>query len=125
MGRPLAERAISSAQPVLTRRYSAEERAILSGGTADAWGQESWQTARDFVYPTAFRPPALRGRAAQGNHSDPGDIERALPVAEQRITQLGSGLQPCWTRRSRRASGRAGATLSSRSLSYRDPSLRA
>ena len=86
---PLAERAISSAQPVLTRRYSAEERATLGGKTADEWGRESWQTARDFVYPEAFDRPPCEGELPKETTLTQEDIVRALPVAERRITQAG------------------------------------
>lgn len=49
----LAERAISTPPP-LVRRYSAEERAALAGGTVEDWSRESWQVARDTVYASAY-----------------------------------------------------------------------
>jgi hypothetical protein len=86
---PLAERAISSADPPLVRRYSAAERAELAGGDPDQWGYESWELARRFVYFQAFdRDPceaALPARAALGQE----DIGAALPIANRRIVQAG------------------------------------
>lgn len=86
---PLAERAISSARPALVRAYSAEERAALAGGTPADWGRESWQTARDFVYPNAFDEAPCDGELPQSTALTQDDIEAALPVAERRITQAG------------------------------------
>lgn len=87
---PLAERAISDPADPVARRYTAEERKTLAGGTPDDWGRESWEIARSFVYPTAFdtddvcaRP--LPERAALSQE----DIVRAVPVARQRVVQAG------------------------------------
>mgnify|MGYP002842069004 CR=1 FL=1 len=63
---PLAERAITSARPSLVRRYTAAERAELAGGTPADWGRESWETARDFVYPNAFGRSPLDGPLPDG-----------------------------------------------------------
>jgi hypothetical protein len=86
----LAERAISAADPPLVRRYTDAERAALGGGTAADWGRESWQAARDFVYPNAF------GRTPGDSGPPPGEatlsqdaIAAAVPIAERRVTQAG------------------------------------
>lgn len=49
----LAERSISDG-PNLVRRYSAAEKAQLSGGTIADWGQESWEMSRNLAYATAL-----------------------------------------------------------------------
>ncbi len=90
---PLAERAITSAQPALIRRYSVAERAELAGGTTDDWGRESWQIARDLIYPTAYDVPQngdicgreLPERAAFTQE----DINAQLSASQRRITQAG------------------------------------
>lgn len=85
----LAERAITSGPDEVVRRYSPPERAELGGGTPVDWGRESWQIARDFVYPNAFdRDPCvgdLPGEAALTQE----DIVEAVPVARRRIQQAG------------------------------------
>lgn len=81
----LAERAISSANPPLVRRYSATERAELGGGTPADWGRESWELAKDFVYPNAFGDAPLSDKAALTQEA----IAAAVPVADRRIAQAG------------------------------------
>src|SRR3546814_67700 len=85
----LAERAITSAQPQLVRRYSDEEHAALAGGNAADWGRESWQAARDFVYPNAFDRDACAGELPGETALTQEDIVLALPVAQRRIQQAG------------------------------------
>jgi hypothetical protein len=87
---PLAERAISDPADPVARRYTAEERKTLAGGTPDDWGRESWEIARSLVYPTAFdtddvcaRPLPERTALSQE------DIVRAVPIARQRVVQAG------------------------------------
>lgn len=86
----LAERAITSAEPPLVRRYSAEERAALAGGVPADWGRESWELARDFVYANAL------GRAPVPGEQPPlpvtltqEAIVAAIPVSQRRIVQAG------------------------------------
>ena len=87
---PLAERAITSAEVPLVRRYTAEERAELGGGTPADWGRESWQTSRDFVYPEAFdRPPCDGEDLPDETALTQEDILRAIPVSQRRVTQAG------------------------------------
>ena len=86
----LAERAISSAQPPLVRRYSPAERARLAGGTPDDWGRESWQIARDTVYPEAFDQDACdEGKLPEKGELTQDDIVRAIPVVQRRVEQAG------------------------------------
>lgn len=85
---PLAERAITGEPPVV-RRYSAAERAELAGGIPDDWGRESWQTARDIVYPNAFDRSACEGELPDTTALTQEDIVAAVPVARQRVVQAG------------------------------------
>lgn len=86
---PLAERAISSSEDPLVRRYSADERAGLGGGTPADWGRESWQLARDFVYPNAFDQAACPAQLPSETALTQEDIVDALPVVRQRVRQAG------------------------------------
>ncbi|MBD58692.1 MAG: endonuclease [Citromicrobium sp.] len=86
---PLAERAISSARPALVRRYSATERAALAGGDPADWGRESWETARDFVYPNAFNCDPCTDPLPAETALTQADIEAAIPVSQRRVTQAG------------------------------------
>ena len=87
---PLAERAITSSSVPLVRRYSAEERAELGGGSPADWGRESWETSRDFVYPNAFdRPPCEGEDLPDETALTQEDIERAIPIAQRRVVQAG------------------------------------
>jgi len=90
---PLAERAITSTERPIARRYSAAERAEYGGGSAADWGRESWQTARDFVYATAFDVDPCAGESESDLSDETAltqeDIERAIPVAQRRIRQAG------------------------------------
>lgn len=86
---PLAERAITSARPSLVRRYSAAEKASIATGTAPDWGRESWQLARDFVYPTAFDREVCGPELPDETALSQEDIERAIPHSQQRIRQAG------------------------------------
>ncbi|WP_379545414.1 S1/P1 nuclease [Qipengyuania sp. DSG2-2] len=86
---PLAERAITAARPALVRRYSAAERAELgTGGPAD-WGRESWQIARDFIYPRAFGCDPCEGDLPEETALTQEDIAASIPIAERRVTQAG------------------------------------
>jgi len=86
---PLAERAITSARPSLVRHYTAAERAELAGGTPADWGRESWETARDFVYPNAFDRSPLKGPLPDETALTQEAIEAAIPVSQRRVTQAG------------------------------------
>ena len=85
----LAERAITAADPPLVRRYSATEHASLAGGGPADWGRESWQLARDFVYPNAFDRSPLEGEMPDEAALTQEDIAAAVPVVERRVTQAG------------------------------------
>ncbi|VWX49685.1 S1/P1 nuclease [Novosphingobium sp. 9U] len=90
----MTERAISSARPTLVRQYDAAERTRMQTGTPEDWLRESWQIARDFLYPQAFGgtvPCATGGKGEEPRQvtwPEPA-IEASLPVVQQRIEQAG------------------------------------
>lgn len=87
---PLAERAISDPADPVVRRYSPAERAELGGGTAVDWGRESWQIARDFIYPTAFETDNVCEVDLPMNVTLSQEaIIAGVPVARRRVVQAG------------------------------------
>ncbi|MFM7377707.1 MAG: S1/P1 nuclease [Erythrobacter sp.] len=87
---PLAERAISDPADPVARRYTAEERVALAGGTPDDWGRESWEIARSFVYPTAFDTADVCSQPLPGKTAlTQEDIVRGVPIARKRVVQAG------------------------------------
>jgi hypothetical protein len=90
----MAERAITSAQPPLVRRYDAAERASLGGGKPEDWLRESWQIARDFLYPQAFGGQIPCGDGKGGAEPklttwpEPA-IQASVPIVQKRIEQAG------------------------------------
>ena len=87
---PLAERAISDPADPVVRRYAPGERAELAGGTPEDWGRESWQIARDFIYPTAFdTADACAGDLPLQTALSQEDIVAAVPIARRRVVQAG------------------------------------
>lgn len=87
---PLAERAISDPADPVVRRYSAAERAELTGGTPDDWGRESWEIARSFVYPTAFDTDDVCAAPLPNETAlTQDDIIRGVPIAKRRVQQAG------------------------------------
>ena len=86
---PLAERAITSAEPAIVRRYSAAERAELTGGEAADWGRESWEAARAIVYTTAFDRDPCTGELPENGELTNEEIAAALPIAQRRVQQAG------------------------------------
>ena len=88
---PLAERAITTpSDGPIVRRYTAEDRARLGGGTAADWGRESWSISRTFVYPTAFDTENLcEGDLPAKTALTQEDIARGVPIARERVQQAG------------------------------------
>lgn len=86
---PLADRAITSAQPSLVRVYSEAEKAELAGGAPADWGRESWELSRDFVYPNAFDCSDCTGELPLETALTQEDIAAAIPVSQRRVTQAG------------------------------------
>lgn len=87
---PLAERAISDPADPVVRRYAPAERAALAGGTPEDWGRESWQIARDFIYPSAFdTADPCAGDLPLETALSQEDIVEAVPIARRRVVQAG------------------------------------
>jgi hypothetical protein len=87
---PLAEYAITAANPKVVRAYSAEERQELGGGSPADWGRESWQISRSFVYPTAFDTDNVcEQELPDVTVMTREDIERSRPIAARRVSQAG------------------------------------
>ncbi|KHK93443.1 S1/P1 nuclease [Novosphingobium malaysiense] len=86
---PEAERAISSANPPLVRRYSAAEKARFATGSVEDWARESWQVSRDFLYPAAFGTLPCAGDEADHVVWSNEAIEQAIPVVDERIERAG------------------------------------
>jgi hypothetical protein len=86
----MAERAISAAQPPLVRRYTAAERADLAGGKPEDWLRESWQIAKDFLYPQAFGGKIpCEGEEPKRTTWPESAIRASTPIIEKRIEQAG------------------------------------
>lgn len=87
---PLAERAISDPADPVVRRYAPAERAELGGGSPDDWGRESWEIARNFVYPTAFDTDDVCAAPLPPKTAlSQEDIVRGVPIAKRRVQQAG------------------------------------
>lgn len=86
---PLAERAISSAEPPLVRRYSPAERAGLGGGTPAEWGRESWALAREVAYAQAFDRDPCAGELPEEGALSQQEIVAAIPHSQRRVQQAG------------------------------------
>jgi hypothetical protein len=86
---PLAERAITTGDRPVVRRYDAQERGDLGGGEPADWGRESWQLARDFVYPNAFDKTACDNDLPDTTALTQEDIVEAIPIARRRVQQAG------------------------------------
>lgn len=86
---PLAERAITSGARPIVRRYSAAERGDLSGGRPADWGRESWQIARDVIYPLAFDTDPCAGELPKTTKLTQDDITAMVPIARRRVQQAG------------------------------------
>ncbi len=87
---PLAERAVTDPAHPVVRRYSAAELADLGGGDAADWGRESWQIAREFIYPTAFDTDEVcAGELPMKTVYTEEDIAKSVPIARRRVQQAG------------------------------------
>ncbi|MFC4294090.1 S1/P1 nuclease [Novosphingobium tardum] len=87
--RYLAERAVSSASPPLTRRYSAVERAAWGSGEVVDWSRESYELSRDLSYRGALKGDPCDGAAPHPVVLDEAAIEAALPAVRDRIARGG------------------------------------
>ncbi len=87
---PLAERAITTGDRPIVRRYSNAERTDLGGGTPADWGRESWKISRDIVYPTAFDTQDVCGQDLPNKTAlSQEDIVQGVPIARRRVQQAG------------------------------------
>ncbi|MEP2735604.1 MAG: S1/P1 nuclease [Erythrobacter sp.] len=86
---PLAERAITTGSRPTVRSYVGAERAELSGGTPEDWGRESWQLAREVVYPLAFDTDPCASELPMITQLSQEDIQIMLPHAKRRVQQAG------------------------------------
>jgi hypothetical protein len=83
----LAERAISQ-PPSSVRAYSAAERNAAWGGNVEDWSRESWQVARDVVYPSAAGE-AVCTPGDHPAHLDEATIARLVPIAREQVVRGG------------------------------------
>ncbi len=87
---PLAERAVSSAEPPLVRRYPAAERSALAEGGIPEWAEQSWSMSRQLVYARAFdRDPCAGGELPKDIVWTEADIEASLPDLRLQVTRAG------------------------------------
>lgn len=86
----IAEIAIRSAETPVVRAYSAQERVDLGGGNAAEWGRESWQIAREFIYPTFFETADVCDSVLPNSIMLNEDhVIASLPIARRRVQQAG------------------------------------
>lgn len=83
----LAERAIST-PPSLVRHYSAAERRPIQAGTVADWSRESWQVARDIVYPSALGRDPCKSSDARAK-LDAATIAALVPAARLQVERGG------------------------------------
>lgn len=83
----LAEHALS-APPPLVRLYSDAEKAELAGGTTTDWSRESWEIAKDVVYPAVMRDPC--GPTPKERVTlDNAKLEQLVPVVRKQVERGG------------------------------------
>jgi S1/P1 Nuclease len=83
----LAERAITT-PPSPVRAYSPTERAAIWGGSVTDWSRESWEVARDMVYPSAAGA-AVCTPGDHPAHLDEATIARLVPAAREQVVRGG------------------------------------
>jgi hypothetical protein len=88
----LADRALSTppggAQGLLAGTTQ-ESRAAMATGTPTDWARESWQIARDTVYPAATHAPACPPSAPADAGLDEAAIQRLIPVVRDQVLKGG------------------------------------
>ena len=84
---PLAERAITTG-PSLIRRYPAAEKAKLQAGTVTDWSRQSWEVAKDDVYPSVMGDKAC-GDEPSHVTMDEATIEKEVPIARLQVKRAG------------------------------------
>ena len=88
----LADRAISTAPggaKGLLAGSTPESRAAMAQGSVEDWARESWQIARDTVYPAATHAPACPPTAPADAGMDEAQIEALIPVVRAQVLKGG------------------------------------
>ncbi len=85
---PLAERSITDGTD-LVRRYSADERSQLAGGTSEDWSREAWTISRDSAYATAEEGPSCSPVTPTRKRVDNAEIAMLVPVARLQVERAG------------------------------------
>lgn len=84
----LPERALST-RPGVVHAYPAEERARLSAGTLQDWAKESWEVARDRVYPAALGADYCAAPKGQRGAMNQEAIDALVPVLRDQVVKGG------------------------------------
>ncbi|WP_051103505.1 S1/P1 nuclease [Sphingomonas sp. PR090111-T3T-6A] len=88
----LADRAISTPPgdaKGLLAGTTPESRAAMQTGTVTDWAKESWELARDTVYPTATHGPACPPTRPADAGLDEATIQQLIPVLRQQVLRGG------------------------------------
>ncbi|HLZ79201.1 MAG TPA: S1/P1 nuclease [Sphingomonas sp.] len=88
----LAERAISTAPggaKGLLAGTTPDSRAAMAAGSVEDWAKESWELARDTVYPTATHAPACPPTQPAAAGLDEAAIQQLIPVVRQQVLRGG------------------------------------
>jgi hypothetical protein len=88
----LADRAISSAPPGaqgILAGTTPQQIAEIQSGTVMDWAQQSWELARDAVYPSATHAPACPPTAPADAGLDAAATDRLIPVVRTQILRGG------------------------------------
>jgi hypothetical protein len=88
----LAERAISTAPggaKGLLQGTTAESRAAMQQGSVTDWAKESWELARDTVYPSATHAPACPPTRPADAGLDEAAVQQLIPVVRQQVLRGG------------------------------------
>ena len=88
----LADRAISTppgdAKGLLIGT-TPESRAAMARGSVEDWARESWQIARDTVYPSATHAPACPATAPTDAGLDQAQVQALIPVVREQVLNFG------------------------------------
>ena len=71
------------------RSYTAAEKADFATGTVTDWAKESWQLARDVVYPQAFGHDPCVGAAPKEVTLSDTQLAQDMPIVRERMVQAG------------------------------------
>ncbi len=88
----LAERAISTVPGGangLLAGTTPDGHAAMAAGSVEDWAKESWEVARDIVYPTATHAPACPPTKPADAGLDEAAIQQLIPVVRQQVLRGG------------------------------------